>query len=153
MQLARWLLALLFTERERKETVDLFSCPVCKSRTLSGVCFSICFSYREINKLGIKMKSLSLNQHTAPPPPLITFWRSREGHLWPVGHMYMTCWLYVTWASVLTRSQGYPATPANTFTPKLSRIDDVQTKGKQWLSKLASKKSTREKTVKVQILM
>lgn len=53
-----WLCYLL-RERERKQnrSVDLFSCPVCRSRTLSGVCFSICFSYREINKLGIKMKS------------------------------------------------------------------------------------------------
>lgn len=51
----------------------------------------------------------------------------------------------MTWASVLIRSQGHPATPANTFTHKLSRIDDVQTKGNQWFSKLASKKSTREK--------
>lgn len=42
-------------------------------------------------------------------------------------------------------SQGYPAKPANTSTPKLSRIDDLQTKGHQWFSKLASKKSTREK--------
>lgn len=53
-----WLCYLL-RERERKQnrSVDLFSRPVCRSRTLSGVCFSICFSYREINKLGIKMKS------------------------------------------------------------------------------------------------
>lgn len=81
-----WLCYLL-REKERKQnrSVDLLSCPVCRSRTLSGVCFSICFPYREINKLGIKGKSLSPNQCTAPTSPLIPFWRSREGCMWPIG--------------------------------------------------------------------
>lgn len=83
---ACWLCYLL-GEKERKQnrSVDLFSCPVCSSRTLSGVCFSICFPYREIIKLGTKKKSLSPNQYPAPPSPLIPFWRSREDHMWPVG--------------------------------------------------------------------
>lgn len=153
-----WVVAgfVIYWERKKGSKIDQWTCFLVqsgKSRTLSGVCFSICFPYREINKLGIKLKSLSLNQYTAPPPPHITFWRSREGNLWPVGCMYTTWRLHVTGASVLIRSQDYPATPANTFTPKLSRIDDLQTKGNQWFIKLASKKSTREKTVKVQILM
>lgn len=79
-----WLCHLL-REKERKQnsSVDLFSCPVCRSRTCSGVCFSISFPYKKINKLGAKMKSLSPNQYRAPPPPVFTFWRSREGHMWP----------------------------------------------------------------------
>lgn len=88
-----WVVAgfcYLLREKKRKQnrSVDLFSCPVCRSRTLSGVCFSICFPYREINISGIKLKSLGPNQYTAPPPPLITFWRSREGCMWPVGSMW-----------------------------------------------------------------
>lgn len=60
LQLARWLLALLFIGRQRKERKQIggfLSCPVCSSRTCSGVCFSISFPYSDINKLGIKMKS------------------------------------------------------------------------------------------------
>lgn len=81
-----WLCYLL-REKERKQNraVDLFFCPIWRSSTLSGVCFSICFPYREINKLGIKMKSLSPNQYTTPTSPLITFWRSRGGCTWPAG--------------------------------------------------------------------
>lgn len=127
-----WL-CYLVREKERKQnrSVDLFFCPICRSSTLSGVCFSICFPYREINKLGIKIQINTQHLH-------LHLSLSEE-----VGEV--VCDLLVCWASVLTGSQGYPAKPANTFTPKLSRIDNIQTKGNQWFSKLASKKSTREK--------
>lgn len=82
---ACWLCYLL-REKERKQnlSMDLLSCSVRRSRTLSRVYFSICFPYREIIKLGIKTKSLSPNQYTAPTSPLISFWRSRDGCMWPV---------------------------------------------------------------------
>lgn len=95
------------------------------------MCFSICFPYRKINKLGIKIQINTQHLH-------LHLSLSEE-----VGEV--VCDLLVCWASVLTGSQGYPAKPANTFTPKLSRIDGIQTKGNQWFSKLSSKKSTREK--------
>lgn len=75
LQLVGWLLALLFIGRERMETKQtfFFLCPVCSSRTCSGVCFSICIPYSEINKSGIKVKSANPNWSTAPASPPITF--------------------------------------------------------------------------------
>jgi len=92
LQLSGWLLVLLLEEvlfwKKGNKTdwcgLFFFVCPVCNSGTCSGVCFSICFPCSEINKLGIKMESANPNQSTAPASPCITFYRSREGHMWSV---------------------------------------------------------------------
>lgn len=100
-----------YWERKKGNKTDwcfFFPCPVCSSTTCSGVCFSICFPHSEINKLGIKIKSANPNQSTVPAsPPEV------------VGKVMHN--LFVCRASVVSKSKGYTATPANTSTRKLKQ--------------------------------